>query len=123
MKTQHTPGPWRHVTARLVTDEETQGYHVEDFFRDGKYLGPDCDGIYPAIIDDALANTRLIAAAPELLVELMEQVEVIYSIRCRHQTLAVSANLESDQKFHRDLAERLTAYEVRARAAIAKATA
>jgi hypothetical protein len=69
MKTQHTPGPWRHVTARLVTNEETQGYHVEDFFRDGKYLGPDCDGIYPAIIDDALANTRLIAAAPETAAE------------------------------------------------------
>jgi hypothetical protein len=53
MKTQHTPGPWRHISGRPVTDDETQGYHVEGYFRDGKYLGPDDDGIYPSVIDAA----------------------------------------------------------------------
>ena len=29
----------------------SDGYHVEDYFNRGRYLGPDCDGVEPTWVD------------------------------------------------------------------------
>lgn len=103
MGAQHTPGPWfvwgPFIGPRLAPDS---GIHVKV----ARIAGHETDA-------DAVANARLIAAAPELLEALAEA------------RIAVAADLEdaqSDegrfQSFEQVFAERLA----RVDAAIAKAT-
>ena len=32
---------------RKATEEEVRGYHLDDYFRGDRYLGPDEEGVYP----------------------------------------------------------------------------
>lgn len=40
-------------TKNGVPCEAPNGIHAEDFFRDGKYLGPDSDGVEPVFSDNS----------------------------------------------------------------------
>lgn len=59
-KTQHTPGPWRHTNR-------------------GSVIGADNCAVVSCqdcrLTDEAVANARLIAAAPDLLAALIDLVE------------------------------------------------
>lgn len=68
MSKQHTPGPW-------VADNE---YGTVVALEDGGYVAEAYDGMKGVDTDReiALANARLIAAAPQLL-ELLDQLEWI----------------------------------------------
>ena len=74
MTSKHTPGPW-HVET-IETADTVEAIAV----RDGNY-GMFLAQIEPHAIEhaDALANARLIAAAPELLAALEALVAVQYS--------------------------------------------
>ena|SRR5690625_535230 len=100
MSNQHTPGPWTAHKNRLNRDE----WHVASPKR------------YPAFTVlcgtvEAEANARLIAAAPELLAELVASVERLEELRDRHLLHAAAVTRALVQK-------RIDA----ARVAIAKAT-
>lgn len=60
----HTPGPWR-ITTDFIGVYDSEARRIANLDSDG---APDFD------VDETLANARLIAAAPELLVALEEMV-------------------------------------------------
>lgn len=35
------------TVAQVGWDGEADGYNISDYFRAGRYLGPDCDGVEP----------------------------------------------------------------------------
>lgn len=61
MSLNRTPGPWKALGARVISDyRPTERYNIAD-----------CDNHKPYVTDDiGEANARLIAAAPELLAAL-----------------------------------------------------
>lgn len=72
---KHTPGPWRLVWRLVISDKSWQTkYQIDDSF--GACVVA-CDDITD---ENAEANARLIAAAPELL-EALE-----YTLKCLMQT-------------------------------------
>ncbi len=83
MSAQHTPGPWKTYK---------DGVHpVLESGSDGNYSFAICQCFGP----DALFNQRLIAAAPELLVALKEQVAECFDEACemcaRHEAIIAKA--------------------------------
>ena len=64
--TAHTPGPWR-----------SESPYVSAAAGEHRKIVADCDQHFPD--DECEANTRLIAAAPELLAALEQAVAVIDS--------------------------------------------
>jgi hypothetical protein len=77
MTTRHTPGPWRVV-------EEYDGSRTIAILRDfrkytrvGLHVTADHDWVGDASTDRLLANARLVAAAPDLLVALTRALETI----------------------------------------------
>ena len=68
MSNKHTPGPWAHTNPDGFTVRHPQVYSDTGPICNATWLG---DGR----IDELRANTRLIAAAPELLEALSKFVE------------------------------------------------
>lgn len=108
MNTKHTPGPWKcpDITLDIITADRKQSIAV---------CHRSVDGNYKPGLQEAKANARLIAAAPELLealkdcadwTRLCEHPEVV---KLRHVDVVTEA--EACQKVAQD----------NARAAIAKA--
>ncbi len=105
MNAKHTPGPWRQNS----DDNAMSEYAVcaESFghgFGSSVAVATQRDGRNPISRDEAMANARLIAAAPEIFCSLVELVEMFDK--------------------HDDCAdvEKTSAARNKARAAIAKAT-
>ena len=96
MTTQHTPGPWEAV-GNLVRSP----MHQPEGLPRGVQIGDCRDGYFLSNTEEAKANARLIAAAPDLLEALSKLID------------AVSVRID-DPRIHLFDA---------ARAAIAKATA
>lgn len=69
-ETKHTPGPWVIYDAGIWPGIDGQTGTVIIFGIDGEEAGVKGDGR-----DDAMANARLIAAAPELLAALIKIVK------------------------------------------------
>jgi cytolysin (calcineurin-like family phosphatase) len=42
---------WTAEDKRNATPDVVEGYNVSDYFRSGRYLGPDQYGVYPILID------------------------------------------------------------------------
>ncbi len=69
--TKHTPGPWRYTDGGIIDNKPSRGHaglEIADVY------GVDCydgRGLGDANPQEAKANARLIAAAPEMLKELM----------------------------------------------------
>lgn len=90
--TQHTPGPWAFTFAKWHPDGQTIGYTIEAngvtvsglAVATGTIVMPPSDSFYNPDIhttpEQAEANARLIAAAPELLEILKELIDekIIY---------------------------------------------
>lgn len=73
MNTKHTPGPWEAI-GNLVRSP----MHQPQGLPAGVQIADCRDGYFLAHTDEAKANARLIAAAPELLEELKELREFFY---------------------------------------------
>jgi hypothetical protein len=67
MSDKHTPGPWAHINPDGLTVRHPQVYSDTGPICNATWLG---DGR----IDELRANSRLIAASPEMLVALQEIV-------------------------------------------------
>lgn len=68
--TKHTPGPWR-IDPDFNRDVQTaDGAHEIATAEYGKPLCTDADYSVPQDFDEAIANARLMAAAPDLLAAL-----------------------------------------------------
>jgi hypothetical protein len=73
MKHKHTPGPWAVLidndTIDIVSNAGTQSIPVADMMFDEVQT-------FAPVIDEAIANARLIASAPDLLEALIELADV-----------------------------------------------
>ena len=69
MSAQHTPGPW---TIRPYNFDNVRGAH--GIFPEGRRI-PICHSIMGGDLEEADANTALIAAAPDLLACLLEVLD------------------------------------------------
>ena len=70
METKHTPGPWRVLAHGGAT------YEVESHTQTESH-GIDCNGFPCAWADHTEATARLIAAAPDLLRELLRLTDIV----------------------------------------------
>jgi hypothetical protein len=82
---QHTPGPWQaikwssHAQTTVVTAPWAAVIRLGKHFKSGAVIA-ECQGARSGYLDDeAEANARLIAAAPEMLAELKRQVQRLYN--------------------------------------------
>jgi len=80
---QHTPGPWQaikwssHAQTTVVTAPWAAVIRLGKHFKSGAVIA-ECQGARSGYLDDeAEANARLIAAAPELLEALEQQMHMI----------------------------------------------
>lgn len=70
---KHTPGPWRHVIAKLPVDGAFD-YAIRD--ADGELIAEVFGRTSTTNYPPAEANARLMAAAPELLAALVGILEI-----------------------------------------------
>lgn len=84
MKTKHTPGPWKFVKTIQHPEEKDQAV---SFIQTSKTCYDLCfmKGFFTE--EEAEANARLIAAAPELLDTLESIVETLHQMR-RDETVS-----------------------------------
>jgi hypothetical protein len=71
----HTPGPWRHAPTGPTMRGYSQPFGVASVDYGPAFLVCGCFGDIKGGPDEAEANARLIAAAPELLAALKECAE------------------------------------------------
>ena len=75
MEAEHTPGPWK-IKARHTDKGVRNTVYAKKEKRNANILNGDKNGVlYLINVDEALANARLIAAAPELLEACIKTVE------------------------------------------------
>lgn len=119
MSTQHTPGPWKQLSDGIKR-------HDEDYcqIRDskGQFIANTAVAISSTRLDEARANARLIAAAPDLLAACDDR-----QLDAAHDQL--SAALEDPEATHETIRKQavkmcmaLNAHHEKRRAAIARAT-
>lgn len=86
----HTPGPWR-IENRYFVESTTGPKHIR-----GISTVADCRPYASDDHPEAEANARLIAAAPDLLVELQESLPLLHLLAAKMNTPAVVvARIES----------------------------
>ena len=71
MKTQHTPGPWNqdgHNMSSVMYNDGNRWVTIADC----RHNQPQARPFHPIFFDEAMANARLISAAPDMLDMLVE---------------------------------------------------
>lgn len=113
MSAQHTPGPW-HQCATHVYSKVEKGANICTVSEpcSSGMVGFSALSAGSPDFDEAMANARLISAAPELL-------EALTKLRSIHSEKPPAID---DNKAHTDYCLRIIAAEEQADAAIAKAT-